>query len=77
MSHLDFRSGVYYPRRGILELVSSMERLGKSLGVAHHYNSSVKRILLDGHQATGVDLIIMRGEVVIGHRCCVLQYLGV
>lgn len=60
MSHLDFRSGVYYPRRGMLELVSSMERLGRGLGVTYHYNSPVKQIVLDGHQATGVDL--MNGE---------------
>lgn len=60
MSHLDFRSGVYYPRRGMLELADSMERLGKSLGVKYHYNSPVKQIVLDGHQATGVDL--MNGE---------------
>ena len=60
MSHLDFRSGVYYPRRGMLELVNSMERLGKSLGVKYHYNSPVKQIVLDGHQATGIEL--MNGE---------------
>lgn len=60
MSHLDFRSGVYYPRRGMLELVGSMERLGRSLGVAYHFNSPVKQIVLDGHQATGIEL--MNGE---------------
>ena len=60
MSHLDFRSGVYYPRRGMLELVDSMERLGRSLGVACHYNSPVKQVVLDGHQATGIEL--MNGE---------------
>ena len=60
MSHLDFRSGVYYPRRGMMELVSSMERLGESLGVRFHYNSPVKRIVLEGNQATGVEL--MNGE---------------
>lgn len=60
MSHLDFRSGVYYPRRGMMELVSSMERLGESLGVRLYYNSPVKRIVLDGNQATGVEL--MNGE---------------
>jgi phytoene desaturase len=60
MSHLDFRSGVYYPRRGMLELVSSMERLGRGLGVAYHYNSPVKQIVLDSHQATGIEL--MNGE---------------
>jgi len=60
MSHLDFRSGVYYPRRGMLELADSMERLGKSLGVKYHYNSPVKQIVLDGHQATGIEL--MNGE---------------
>lgn len=57
MSHLDFRSGVYYPRRGMLELVNSMERLGRSLGVAYHYNSPVKQIVLDSHQATGIELV--------------------
>lgn len=60
MSHLDFRSGVYYPQRGMLELVGSMERLGRSLGVAYHYNSPVKQVVLDGHQATGIEL--MNGE---------------
>lgn len=60
MSHLDFRSGVYYPRRGMLELADSMERLGKSLGVKYHYNSPVKQVVLDGHQATGIEL--MNGE---------------
>lgn len=60
MSHLDFRSGVYYPRRGMLELADSMERLGRSLGVAYHYNSPVKQVVLDGHQATGIEL--MNGE---------------
>jgi len=57
MSHLDFRSGVYYPRRGMLELVNSMERLGRSLGAAYHYNSPVKQIVLDSHQATGIELV--------------------
>ena len=57
MSHLDFRSGVYYPRRGMLELVGSMERLGRSLGAAYHYNSPVKQIVLDSHQATGIELV--------------------
>jgi len=60
MSHLDFRSGVYYPRRGMMELADSMERLGRSLGVKYHYNSPVKQIVLDGHQATGIEL--MNGE---------------
>jgi phytoene desaturase len=57
MSHLDFRSGVYYPRRGMLELVNSMERLGRSLGAAYHYNSPVKQIVLDSHQAAGIELV--------------------
>ena len=57
MSHLDFRSGVYYPRRGMLELVNSMERLGRSLGAVYHYNSPVKQIVLDSHQATGIELV--------------------
>ena len=57
MSHLDFRSGVYYPRRGMLELVTSMERLGRSLDVAYNYNSPVKQIVLDTNQATGIELV--------------------
>ena len=57
MSHLDFRSGVYYPRHGMMELVSSMERLGESLGVRLYYNSPVKRIVLEGNQATGIELV--------------------
>ncbi|MDO5343385.1 MAG: phytoene desaturase family protein [Candidatus Saccharibacteria bacterium] len=62
MSHLDFRSGVYYPRRGMLELARSMEQLGRSLGVEYHYDASVQRIVLDGDQATGIELA--NGEII-------------
>ena len=62
MSHLDFRSGVYYPRHGMLELARSMERLGRSLGVEYHYDASVQRIVLDGDQATGIELA--NGEII-------------
>ena len=57
MSHLDFRSGVYYPRRGILDLVHRLEWLGRSLGAASHHHSPVKQIVLDSHQATGIELV--------------------
>ena len=56
MSHLDYRSGVYYPRRGMLSLVQDMQALGTAYDVEYHYNSPVQQILVEGGKAVGVRL---------------------
>lgn len=56
MSHLDYRSGVFYPRRGMLSLVDDMRALGLSYGVQYHLDSPVQTIVTDGGKATGIVL---------------------
>ncbi|PID31257.1 phytoene dehydrogenase [Candidatus Saccharibacteria bacterium] len=56
MSHLDYRSGVYYPRRGMMTLVDDMQRLGGEYNVSYHLDSPVANILVRGSHAYGVKL---------------------
>ena len=56
MSALDFREGVFYPMGGLYTIIERLEALGKELGVAYHYGSPVKRIVVNGKKATGIIL---------------------
>lgn len=56
MSHLDFSSGVYYPRKGILSLVDDMKALGQGFNITYHTNSEVAEILVENNQAVGIRL---------------------
>ena len=54
MSHLDFKSGVFYPKLGMYSLVNSLVEIGKSLGVTHQTNATVKEIIVKNKKAAGV-----------------------
>lgn len=56
MSHLDFRSGVYYPRRGMMSLVDDMLELGSGYDITYHYSTPVESILVENGEAVGVRL---------------------
>ena len=56
MTHLDFSSGVFYPRRGMLSLVDDMKSLGKDYDIAYHTNSEVEQIIVENSQAVGIRL---------------------
>lgn len=56
MSHLDYKSGVYYPRRGMMSLVDDMLALGSEYDVAYHYNAAVETVLVENGDAVGVRL---------------------
>ena len=56
MSHLDYKSGVYYPRRGMLSLVDDMQKLGANYDIAYHYGRSVEEIIVENGEAAGVKL---------------------
>lgn len=56
MSTLDFKSGVFYPKRGMYSLVESQVSLGKSLGVRYEYDADVQRIIVENGAATGLEL---------------------
>jgi phytoene desaturase len=56
MSVLDYKSGVFYPRKGMYSLIDSMVSIGQSLGVQSHYNAEVQSIDSEGNHATGITL---------------------
>lgn len=62
MSHLDFTQGVFFPEGGMYQLVKELVNIGEELGVEHHYNSPVARIMAPHGVATGITL--QNGDVV-------------
>lgn len=56
MSVLDYKSGVFYPRKGMYSLIKNMTSLGQSLGVQYHYASDVQSIDTYQSHATGITL---------------------
>ena len=62
MSHLDYRSGVYYPRRGMLSLIDDMRALGDQYGVTYHPATPIASIQVTDGRATGV--VLESGTVV-------------
>lgn len=62
MSTLDFKSGVFYPKKGMYSLIESLVDLGKSYTVTYHYKSAVESIIVVDKRATGIQLA--SGEIV-------------
>jgi phytoene desaturase len=60
MSALDFREGVYYPQGGLYTIIERLVALGKELGVSYHYNTGVRRIVVEVKRTTGI--ILENGE---------------
>lgn len=56
MSHLDYKSGVYYPRRGMYSLVDDMQALGKNYDITYHYGRAVEEIIVENGEAAGIRL---------------------
>lgn len=56
MSHLDFRSGVYYPKRGMMSLVGDMQKIGSDYDITYHTNQPVQKIIVENGVAVGVEL---------------------
>lgn len=56
MSHLDFKSGVFYPKKGMLYLATDLEKLGRKLGVKYFYNQPVEKIITKNSLASGIQL---------------------
>ncbi len=70
MSHLDYRSGVYYPRRGMLSLVEDMERLGRGYDISYHYDAPVAEIVVESGAAVGIKLrdgTIERADIIVSN----------
>lgn len=56
MSHLDFKSGVFYPKRGMMSLVDDMQALGRAYDITYHYDAPVRQIVVKDGTAVGVEL---------------------
>lgn len=56
MSALDFKDGVFYPKKGIYAIIDSLVSIGKSLGVSYHLNSPVSSINVREKVTTGITL---------------------
>lgn len=61
MSHLDFKSGVFYPKKGILSLAEDMRRISKKYDINYHFNSEVSRIVTSQGVAYG---IVVKGKTI-------------
>lgn len=56
MSALDFREGVFYPQGGLYTIIEKLVEIGKSLGVAYHYDSAIEKIISKKGVTTGIQL---------------------
>ena len=56
MSHLDFNSGVFYPRKGMLSLASDLKNLGEHYNINYHTGAAVASITVTNGNASGVQL---------------------
>lgn len=56
MNHIDFNMGVFYPMGGIYEIINALVKIGREFGVTYKTNAAVKRIVVTGGKARGVEL---------------------
>ncbi len=62
MSALDFKEGVFYPRRGMYTIIESLVLIGGKAGVTYRYNSPVSSINVFDGKTSGVTL--ENGEII-------------
>lgn len=70
MSALDFKEGVYYPKNGIYAIITSLEKIGRGLGVTYHLDSEIKQIITKDSRATGIKLAgneVVDADIVISN----------
>lgn len=68
LPYTELAVGVWYPMGGMGEIPRALEKVCHELGVATHYGQAVKRVVLEGGQAKGVELAdgsIERADVVV------------
>lgn len=70
MSHLDFKSGVYYPRQGMMSLVDDLQKLSQQYDITYHTDAPVQQIIVEDGAAVGVKLSDgseVRADVVVSN----------
>ncbi len=56
MQYTELSDGLYYPLGGMYRIAETLTAMAEKLGVRFLYNAPVKKILVDGRRATGVEL---------------------
>lgn len=56
IAHLEMVEGVYYVKGGNVKIAESFASLAKKLGVGLHNESEVRKVLMSGKKATGIEL---------------------
>lgn len=54
MSALDFKEGVFYPKKGMYSIIELLVETGKQLGVTYHTKKDVESIAYTNDTATGI-----------------------
>lgn len=70
MSYLDFKEGVFYPKKkGMYAVAEALENLGRELGVSYKFGSKVDKILVSKGRACGVRIAgkDVRADLVISN----------
>lgn len=56
MSQVDLGQGAYYPEGGIRSLILAFRKIGETFGVEYHTGAEVRKIIVEGNTAKGVEL---------------------
>ena len=70
LQYTELAEGVWFPRGGMFEIIRSLTEIAQGLGISIHYKSPVKKIIIDGNQAKGVELEngeILKADIVIAN----------
>ncbi|MGE4542111.1 MAG: 1-hydroxycarotenoid 3,4-desaturase CrtD [Bacteroidales bacterium] len=67
--HLEHGVGTFLPEKGMHQITTSLVELAQDLGVSFRYNSRVKKIIIEGGKAAGVELDneTFKAEVVLSN----------
>lgn len=68
LPYTELAHGIWYPLGGMGAIPRALEKVGAELGVSFHYQQSVKRVVLEGGVARGVELAdgrVERADVVV------------
>lgn len=70
LQYTELAEGVWFPRGGMYEVITSLVAIAEGLGVRFHYNQPVKQINVEGQQASGITLAdreVINADVVVAN----------
>ncbi len=56
MNHVDYDLGIWYPDKGMYELPKAIATVAEKNGAIFHYNTPVKKIIVENGNAVGIEL---------------------